>query len=95
MPVFRMQVWSNDRYESVEHRASVNLDKERFSIPYFFNPAWHTLIEPLEELMSEESPSRYNAYNWGEFFSTRRRSNFRKLDVANIQIAHLRRPAHL
>ena len=41
--------------------------------------------------MSEERPSRYNAYDWGEFFCTRRRSNFSKLDVDNIQIAHLRK----
>ena len=85
-----MQVWSNDRYESVEHRASVNSEQERFSIPYFFNPARRTAVEPLEEMVSEERPSRYNAYDWGEFFCTRRRSNFSKLDVDNIQIAHLR-----
>ena len=86
-----VQVWSNDRYESVEHRASVNSEQERFSIPYFFNPARRTAVEPLEEMVSEERPSRYNAYDWGDFFCARRRSNFRKLDVDNIQIAHLRK----
>ena len=59
--------------------------------PYFFNPARRTAVEPLEEMVSEERPSRYNAYDWGEFFCTRRRSNFSKLDVDNIQIAHLRK----
>ena len=72
-------MWSNDRYESVEHRASVNSEKEG------------TLVEPLDEMVSEENPSRYDAYIWGEFFRTRRRSNFRKLDVDNIQIAQLRK----
>ncbi|XP_008665133.1 probable 2-oxoglutarate-dependent dioxygenase At5g05600 [Zea mays] len=86
-----VQVWSNDRYESVEHRASVNSEKERFSIPYFFNPAMATLVEPLEEMVSEENPARYASYSWGDFFRTRRRSNFRKLDVDNIQIAQLRK----
>ncbi|CAN6287514.1 unnamed protein product [Urochloa humidicola] len=79
-----IQVWSNDRYESVEHRASVNSEEERFSIPYFFNPAWHTVVEPLQEMVSEERPSRYHAYSWGDFFCARRRSNFRKLEVDNI-----------
>ncbi|CAL4943229.1 unnamed protein product [Urochloa decumbens] len=86
-----IQVWSNDRCESVEHRASVNSEQERFSIPYFFNPTRHTVVEPLQEMVSEERPSRYHAYNWGEFFCTRRRSNFRKLEVDNIQIADLRK----
>ncbi|KAL5217020.1 hypothetical protein ABZP36_017704 [Zizania latifolia] len=86
-----IQVWSNDRYESAEHRVSVNVEKERFSIPYFFNPASHTIVEPAEELVSDESPSRYNAYNWGDFFSTRKNSNFKKLDVENVQIAHFRK----
>ncbi|TVT97809.1 hypothetical protein EJB05_56920 [Eragrostis curvula] len=86
-----IQVWSNDRYESAEHRVSVNSAKERFSMPYFFNPASYTMVEPLEELVSEENPARYDAYNWGEFFSTRKNSNFKKLDVENVQIAHFRK----
>ncbi|CAO2198850.1 unnamed protein product, partial [Urochloa humidicola] len=86
-----IQVWSNDRYESVEHRVSVNSEKERFSIPYFFNPCRHTVVEPLQEMVSEERPSRYHAYNWGDFFRIRRRSNFGKLEADDIQIAHLRK----
>ncbi|PNX87536.1 gibberellin 20 oxidase 1-like protein, partial [Trifolium pratense] len=31
-------VWSNDKYESVEHRAVANTKRERFSIPLFFFP---------------------------------------------------------
>jgi isopenicillin N synthase-like dioxygenase len=86
-----IQVWSNDRYESAEHRASVNSQKDRFSLPYFFNPGSDAMIEPLEELVSADSPPRYEAYNWGEFFRTRRNSNFRKLAVENVQIAHFRK----
>ncbi|RCV41848.1 hypothetical protein SETIT_9G167500v2 [Setaria italica] len=86
-----IQVWSNDRYESAEHRVTVNSAKERFSRPYFFNPAGYTMVEPVEELVSEEDPPRYDAYNWGNFFSTRKNSNFKKLSVENIQIAHFKR----
>ncbi|CAL4917933.1 unnamed protein product [Urochloa decumbens] len=88
-----IQVWSNDRYESAEHRVSVNSAKERFSMPYFFNPASYTMVEPVEELVSEEDPPRYDAYNynWGDFFSTRKNSNFKKLSVENIQIAHFKK----
>lgn len=86
-----IQVWSNDRYESAEHRVSVNSARERFSMPYFFNPATYTMVEPVEELVSEDDPPRYDAYNWGDFFSTRKNSNFKKLNVENIQIAHFKK----
>ncbi|KAL2477217.1 2-oxoglutarate (2OG) and Fe(II)-dependent oxygenase superfamily protein [Forsythia ovata] len=85
-----IQVWSNDKYESVEHRVMVNPDKERFSIPFFLNPSHFTWVEPLEELINEENPAKYKAYNWGKFFANRRRSNFKKLNVENIQIYHFR-----
>ncbi|KAK8624977.1 hypothetical protein V6N13_089861 [Hibiscus sabdariffa] len=84
------QVWSNERYESVEHRVMVNSEKERFSIPFFFNPAHYTIVKPLEELTSEENPPRYRPYNWGNFFVTRKSGNFKKLDVENLQISHFR-----
>uniref|UniRef100_A0ACD5W7W1 Uncharacterized protein n=1 Tax=Avena sativa TaxID=4498 RepID=A0ACD5W7W1_AVESA len=86
-----VQVWSNDRYESAEHRVSVNSHKERFSMPYFFNPGSGAMIEPLDELVSDDNPPRYDAYNWGQFFSTRKNSNFKKLAVENVQIAHFRK----
>ncbi|KAF5951688.1 hypothetical protein HYC85_009632 [Camellia sinensis] len=85
-----VQVWSNEKYESVEHRVTVNSERERFSIPFFFNPDHHVMVEPLEELTTEQNPPKYRAYNWGKFFATRRRSNFKKLDVENIQISHFK-----
>ncbi|CAK9179729.1 unnamed protein product [Ilex paraguariensis] len=85
-----IQVWSNERYESVEHRAVVNFEKNRFSIPFFFNPAHYTMLEPLKELTNDQNPAKYKAYNWGKFLATRRRSNFQKHDVENIQVSHFR-----
>ncbi|KAK4477063.1 hypothetical protein RD792_016268 [Penstemon davidsonii] len=85
-----IQVWSNDKYESVEHRVKVNSEKERFSIPLFVNPAHYTLVEPLEELVGEQNPAKYKAYNWGKFFVTRKLSNYKKLDVENVQIYHFK-----
>ncbi|CAK9154322.1 unnamed protein product [Ilex paraguariensis] len=87
-----IQVWSNDRYESVEHRAVVNSEKDRISIPFFFSPAHYTIVEPLEELINDQNPAKYKPYNWGEYFTNRIRSNFQKLDVENIQIYHFKLP---
>lgn len=85
-----IQVWSNDKYESVEHRAVVNSEKPRFSIPYFFNPAHYTWVEPLEELISDQNQPRYKGYNWGKFRTTRNLGNFKKLPVQNLQISHFK-----
>ncbi|BAH94200.1 Os08g0249933 [Oryza sativa Japonica Group] len=60
----------------------MNVEKERFSMPFFFYPASYTMVEPLEEIVSEESPA-----------STRKNGDFKKLDVDNIQIAHFRKKA--
>ncbi|PKA54316.1 Naringenin,2-oxoglutarate 3-dioxygenase [Apostasia shenzhenica] len=86
-----VQVWSNDEYESVEHRVSVNSERERFSIPFFFNPAFETNVRPLEELTSDENPAKYEEYNWGHFFRARRASNFKKMEKENLQIYHFRK----
>ena len=86
-----MQVWSNDKYESAEHRVSVNSTRERFSIPFFFNPAHDVMIKPLEELVSEGSPAKYTEFSWGHFFKSRKSSNFKNLGVENLQISHFRK----
>ncbi|CAL4892637.1 unnamed protein product [Urochloa decumbens] len=91
-----IQVWSNDKYESVEHRALVNSEKERFSIPYFFNPSWSTVVEPLKEIVSKEDPSRYNGYKWGEFYSTRRKAILRKqVGQIKTQTAQFKKQPHV
>lgn len=87
-----IQVWSNDKYESVEHRVTVNSERERFSIPFFFNPGPHVNVKPLEEVTSRTAePARYEEYNWGEFFQRRNLSNFKKLEADNVQVQHFKK----
>ena len=68
----------------------MNSEKERFSIPFFFSPPHCTMVKPLGELTNEQNPAKYRAYNLGKFLATRRQSNFKKLDVENIQISHFK-----
>ncbi|KAK3412436.1 hypothetical protein EUGRSUZ_I01185 [Eucalyptus grandis] len=83
-----IQVWSNETYESVEHRVMVNSEKEKFSIPFFFNP-WHcTIVQQLKELTDEYNPPKYRPYNWGKYLVTRKGSHFKKLDVEILRIYH-------
>ncbi|KAM4089391.1 hypothetical protein ACB094_07G148600 [Castanea mollissima] len=83
------QVWTNDEYESVEHRVVVNSERERFSIAFFLHASSYTMVEPLEELTSEQNPAKNRAYSWGKFIAHKKWSDFQKLSVENVQISHL------
>lgn len=74
---------------SVEHRAVVNEQRERYSIPYFFNPAQTTSVRPVPELLDEQHPAKYRPYNWGYFLRRRKDGNFVNIGE-NVQISHFR-----
>lgn len=48
-----MQIYTNGRYKSIEHRAVVHQEKERISIAAFHIPKFGELIGPLPELVSD------------------------------------------
>ena len=62
-----MQVWSNDIYQAAVHRVLAMESRERYSIPFFFNPSADTNVSPLPSVVSEERPARYRTINWSEF----------------------------
>lgn len=64
----QMQVLSNDRYKSVIHRAVVNCDKERISIPTFYCPSPDALIFPARELIGNGDPPVYREFTYGEYY---------------------------
>jgi len=66
-----MQVWSNDRYIAPLHRVLANGEQDRFSAPFFFNPAYSTDYAPLPSAVDARHPARYRAINWREFRSRR------------------------
>jgi isopenicillin N synthase-like dioxygenase len=66
-----VQVWSNDRYAAALHRGLVAADAERFSAPFFFNPAYSTTYAPLPSTVDSAHPPRYRPIRWGEFRARR------------------------
>jgi len=62
-----MQVWSNDIYQAAIHRVLAMDSRERYSIPFFFNPAADCRVSPLPSVVSASSPGRYRGIVWGEF----------------------------
>ena len=78
-----VQVWSNDEYLAPVHRVLATSDQERYSAPFFFNPAYATNYAPLR------GKPLYRPINWGDF--RLRRSDADYADNGNeVQIADYR-----
>jgi isopenicillin N synthase-like dioxygenase len=84
-----VQVWSNDRYPAALHRVLANDRAERYSAPYFFNPAPSAVYEPLPGLHDAARPARYRPIVWGEFRANRTAGDYADYGE-EIQISHYR-----
>ncbi|XP_062157441.1 protein DMR6-LIKE OXYGENASE 2-like [Alnus glutinosa] len=64
----QIQVLSNDRYKSVLHRAVVNCDKERISIPTFYCPSPDAVVGPAPQLIDADHPALYSNFAYSEYY---------------------------
>lgn len=63
-----VQILSNGRYRSIEHRAIVHPDKERISAAMFHQTCPNTTIGPLPELVERDSGgARYRSMDYMDF----------------------------
>ena len=62
-----MQVWSNNQYMAAMHRVLAMDSKDRYSIPFFFNPSADSEILPLPPTVTASKPAQYRSINWGKF----------------------------
>ena len=82
-----MQIWSNDRCRAAVHRVRPITDRPRFSIPFFFNPAYAADVAPVVD-PATEAPL-YRTVNWGHFRQARADGDY--ADYGHeIQIADFR-----
>jgi isopenicillin N synthase-like dioxygenase len=84
-----MQVWSNDRYQAAIHRVVAMDDRDRYSIPFFYNPADSTEVHPLPSVVSADEPARYRSINWSEFRGQRTDGDYADYG-AEVQISQYR-----
>ncbi|GMY37816.1 protein SRG1 [Fagus crenata] len=62
-----MEILSNGAYTSIEHRATVNSEKERISIAMFFNPKFEAKIGPLTSILSPQNPPLFKSIGMEEY----------------------------
>ncbi len=84
-----MQVWSNDIYQAALHRVLAMDDRDRYSIPFFFNPAASTEVSPLPSVVTDQRPCRYRMINWSEFRAKRTDGDYADYGP-EVQIAQYR-----
>ncbi|MET8956029.1 isopenicillin N synthase family dioxygenase [Streptomyces sp. NPDC004393] len=62
-----MQRWTNDRYRATWHRVQLPGAVDRYSIPFFFEPAYDAVISPLDVCCDDDNPPRYEAVQFGPY----------------------------
>jgi isopenicillin N synthase-like dioxygenase len=85
-----MQVWSNDIYKAAIHRVLAMESRERYSIPFFFNPAADCRVSPLPSVVNKQNPSHYHAIEWGSFRGKRSDGDFADYGT-EVQISQFRK----
>jgi isopenicillin N synthase-like dioxygenase len=85
-----MQVWSNDIYRAAMHRVLAMQTIDRFSIPFFFNPAANAIVSPLPGTTTAVRPCAYRDIAWGEFRGKRTDGDYADYG-AEVQIAQYRK----
>lgn len=84
-----VQVWSNDLYPAPIHRVLAMQRADRISLPFFHNPAYRAVVEPLASQIRADRPARYRPILWGDFRRARADGDFADYG-AEIQIRDYR-----
>nr|XP_043609594.1 protein SRG1-like [Erigeron canadensis] len=63
-----IEILTNGRYKSIEHRAIVNSEKERLSIATFLSPNLDGEIGPAASLITPETPPKFKRVTGIDFF---------------------------
>ncbi|KAF3434298.1 hypothetical protein FNV43_RR25401 [Rhamnella rubrinervis] len=63
-----LEMVTNGEYRSIEHRATINSQRERLSIATFCNPNFGVEIGPAHTLITDQSPAKYRRLGTQEYY---------------------------
>ncbi|KAF8697909.1 hypothetical protein HU200_035406 [Digitaria exilis] len=64
-----LEILSNGRYKSIEHRVVVHPTKERLSAAVFHQPCKDATVGPLPELVKKDGESQYSSSGYMDFIT--------------------------
>lgn len=59
---------TNGIYRSIDHRATVNLKMERFSIATFYSPGMEGMVSPAPTLVTQNTPAVFKRISVKDFY---------------------------
>lgn len=86
--MIHLQVLTNGKYKSVEHRAVTHREKDRLSIVTFYAPSYEVDLGPMAELVDDNNPCKYKRYGHGDYnkhYLTNKLEGKKTLEFAKIQ----------
>ena len=72
----QMARWTNDVFAATHHRVINTSGRERYSMPFFFEPNYDALIRCLDTCRSPEHPAKYADVVAGEYLVSRFNDTF-------------------
>ena len=63
--------WTNDRYRATRHRVQSPRTVDRYSVPTFVNPSYHTVVECLPSCLGEGEQPKYPTTTSGAYLQSR------------------------
>ncbi|KAJ0082960.1 hypothetical protein Patl1_10299 [Pistacia atlantica] len=83
-----LEIISNGLYRSIEHRASINSEKERISVAFFVNPRFDAEIGPATSLINPENRALFKSIGMEDYvkgFFSRTLNGKKYLDYMKIE----------
>eukprot|EP01134_Creolimax_fragrantissima_P006376 CFRG6376T1 len=81
-----MQIFTNGRLKAPLHRVLASATSERFSAPFFFNPAYSADVRPLNALIGKGDKEKYAPVSWLHFRRRRVLGDYKNEGIPEVQV---------